>query len=737
MKKTKLLTCFAALGLVLSLGACDFDADFRVEESESTSTDSEETPEGGEIEEEEPHTHAYVLEYIAPTCTEDGFVTFTCSDCEDTITESIPALGHDYENGAYAYNTENHWKICARCGQKGEESAHTLETTTTDSTCTQAGLTETSCVCGYHTSQAIDPKGHSYTGVVTTAATCTNEGLMTYTCSTCNASYTEVIPATGHTYVQGATVAATCTTDGSTTYTCSACSASYSVVIPKTGHNWQVTSSVTGDCTTAAEVTYTCSYCNATHTDVTPATGHTFCKGVVTVLPTCTDEGEVTFTCSTCGESIALTLDKTDLNHDYSVYVNGCGDTHYTVCSRCGEALEGSKTACTYKLNKYGYDDSGALHKACDVCNGLSTQTVETASPNSDGTYDLVADSSSSLSSALGAVSSASVSDGAQSTIILTEDLDLTDEENSGAYEFSASNVVLDGGEDGVTLEVGNQSTISGSNVTLTNVTLDGSEVTGATRSAAVNVTGKDATFDGCTIIGGESSGSGLTAAGLLVTSTETSSTLTVSDCTITGADRAIYLYNAASDIEVDVTDSYLESIYCFNQTGTSNATLHFENTSLMGWTSYATSGAATFDNCTFGFGDTTGQCYGFLRGYNNTSVFTNCFFRSFTSRQAETENTLINTYGEFLYTGYNNYMFGLGQDNNVVYTLIDCTFERVDKNNNDSISVEDLTADSINLLVSVDFDSDVTSSGFKFSTCENAQLYTYSDLFPTSPSSN
>ena len=44
---------------------------------------------------------------------------------------------------------------------------------------------------------SVDEHTHSYTGEVTTAATCTADGVMTYTCE-CSDSYTEVIPATGH-----------------------------------------------------------------------------------------------------------------------------------------------------------------------------------------------------------------------------------------------------------------------------------------------------------------------------------------------------------------------------------------------------------------------------------------------------------------------------------------------------------------------------------------------------------
>ena len=44
---------------------------------------------------------------------------------------------------------------------------------------------------------------HSYTGEVTTAATCTNDGVMTYTCTCGEGTYTEAIEATGHSYANG------------------------------------------------------------------------------------------------------------------------------------------------------------------------------------------------------------------------------------------------------------------------------------------------------------------------------------------------------------------------------------------------------------------------------------------------------------------------------------------------------------------------------------------------------
>ena len=73
------------------------------------------------------HTHSYTLtSEKAPTCTEPGSRTFTCS-CGDSYTETIDALGHSYKNGA-----------CTHCGaedpnsEPSGETVYTLGNTTTE-----------------------------------------------------------------------------------------------------------------------------------------------------------------------------------------------------------------------------------------------------------------------------------------------------------------------------------------------------------------------------------------------------------------------------------------------------------------------------------------------------------------------------------------------------------------------------------------------------------------------------
>ena len=141
--------------------------------------------------------HSYNEEVTAPTCTEDGYTTYTCTACGHSYTgNTVIATGHSYSEDVTA------------------------------PTCTEDGYTTYTCTaCGYsYTGNTVSATGHSYNEDVT-APTCTEDGYTTYTCSACGHSYTgNTVVATGHSYE------ATANDDGSVTYTCANdCGDSYTV----------------------------------------------------------------------------------------------------------------------------------------------------------------------------------------------------------------------------------------------------------------------------------------------------------------------------------------------------------------------------------------------------------------------------------------------------------------------------------------------------------------------------
>ena len=144
-------------------------------------------------------------------CVTDGVRTYTCSKCEGTKTEVIPAIGsHSWDDGRIT-----RMPTCAAEGAKTY-------------TCDTCGETMTKAVA----------KTSSHTwdgGKVTKKATCVASGVRTYTCTTCDMTKTSSIPATGkHNWDSGkVTKAAKYFSTGTETFTCTDCGAKKTRTIPK------------------------------------------------------------------------------------------------------------------------------------------------------------------------------------------------------------------------------------------------------------------------------------------------------------------------------------------------------------------------------------------------------------------------------------------------------------------------------------------------------------------------
>ena len=130
----------------------------------------------------------------SPTCTEDGVKTFTCSQCNNTKTEPISALGHDFENGTWQSDGDHHWKKCSRCDVTDTKTAHRWNEgrETKSPTCTAAGEKTYTCTdCGRTKTEQIDALGHDWgEWVVTKPATTSAAGEEKRVCQR-NTSHTE------------------------------------------------------------------------------------------------------------------------------------------------------------------------------------------------------------------------------------------------------------------------------------------------------------------------------------------------------------------------------------------------------------------------------------------------------------------------------------------------------------------------------------------------------------------
>ena len=108
---------------------------------------------------------------VAPTCTASGSISYKCSICQDTKTEDVDALGHDYPD---------QWTVTkpATCTEKGVETRVCANDPT---------HVETREI-------AIDPEAHVWGDwTVTKPATCVDKGSRTHTCTICHANESEDI----------------------------------------------------------------------------------------------------------------------------------------------------------------------------------------------------------------------------------------------------------------------------------------------------------------------------------------------------------------------------------------------------------------------------------------------------------------------------------------------------------------------------------------------------------------
>ena len=327
MKIKKLLAMLLALSIVVSLAApvladegIGGDEDIAVSESdvsepevipepeESESGDSsqpeeepgdvssqpdEEEPgeeEPGDVSEpgEEEHVHSYSeTTSVDPTCTADGEKTFTCGECGDSYTETIPTSGHSW-------------------------SSDVVEV----ATCSHSGTLRLTCtVCGAEETETIEPLEHAWDGGETVIeATCTQGGEVLYTCANCGETKTETVEMLPHSWNEGDTVTeATCTQGGEVLYTCTACGETKTETTSVLEHTWTEEITVPATCTQTGEKTMTCELCGETRTEAIDALGHSWDEGVVTTEPTATEDGVRTFTCSVCGETKTETI-PTDAN---------------------------------------------------------------------------------------------------------------------------------------------------------------------------------------------------------------------------------------------------------------------------------------------------------------------------------------------------------------------------------------------------------------------------------------
>ena len=324
------------------------------------------------VSKNEIHTHSWDAgtvtresSYIA-----EGEMTYTCTGCGETRTESIPMLvctSHTWDNGKVTteatYKTEGvKTYTCTNCGETRTESIPKL-------------------VC---TSHSWDE------GNVTTKPTYKTEGVKTYTCMNCGQTKTEIIPklvCTTHVYWD-ALLTPTGSGDFYCISECTRCGEKHSV-LHEHEYKWVTVKPATEEETGTER--YLCEECGyyklereipkiqaqvCTHpyprefVETVPATccsypkGNVVCKecgeiivydyesssrgynpdnhshftATVRVEPTYKSNGVMRYTCDGCGYYYTESIPKLECPHSHT-NVKDLADGSWKVCKDCGEKL--------------------------------------------------------------------------------------------------------------------------------------------------------------------------------------------------------------------------------------------------------------------------------------------------------------------------------------------------------------------------------------------------------------
>ena len=313
---------------------------------------------------DEDHTHDYQAEVTAPTCTEQGYTTYTCPEDGDSyVGNYVPALGHapaeavrENETAATCSGGGYYDSViyCSRCGEElsrekvtvdatGHSPAAAVRENETAATCVLAGSYDSvvyCAVCGEELSRetvTVEASGHAWDeGTVKTEATCAQAGEVVYTCTLCGETRTESVPKKEHTPGGGPT----CTEP----QICVFCG---TVLSSAKGHTVETVAATEATCTERGNTAGTrCSVCGEVLSGLEPipAKGHTMVDNVCTVC------NAISMSAITVGSGSTVAV------HDPSVvvaYADAFGNTY-------AEAGEGRQKVYflfgTQLSNAYSYD---------------------------------------------------------------------------------------------------------------------------------------------------------------------------------------------------------------------------------------------------------------------------------------------------------------------------------------------------------------------------------------------
>ncbi len=357
-------------------------------------------------------SHSYSSEVTEPTCTEQGYTTYTCSKCGNSYRGTYTAAtGHSYAQYTYHPECTEEGYVeycCVQCGDSyiserlpatGHSFEYSVEWEPTETEVGNLMCFCTSCAeIEWIEIPVLSDSDYSYE--VIDAATCTRIGVGQYTWNNTEYGLFEFdvsIPALGHNYVADV-IPPECTEEGYTNYYCTRCSDGYiDTFTPPTGHDFEYSVSYEPSIDEEGEIIGVCNRCDSLNRITLPVLNTTdyryqvlenaTCKefgvgrytwktstfgvfafdiqlaktahrySVSISEPDCINEGYTTHLCTVCGHSYVDDIQPA-LGHNYATTWSKGEDGHWHECTACGDKID---------MAAHNYGDGGK----CDVCGHL------------------------------------------------------------------------------------------------------------------------------------------------------------------------------------------------------------------------------------------------------------------------------------------------------------------------------------------------------------------------------
>ena len=264
--------------------------------------------------------HEYKDAVTAPTCTEKGYTTHSCTRCDSVYTDGeTAATGHSWKDaGVVKAATCQAAGIakeeCTGCGETQEveiaKLAHTPKAVAAaPATCVKTGLTEGS-VCSVcdevlKAQEVVAKADHVCDSFDGKEATCTAKGYEPYdVCRICDYTTYKEIPAKGHSY-KDEVIAATCTEAGQIVKLCKCGDAVIEAGEEAKGHTPVIDAAVAAGCESSGKTEGShCSECGEILKvqAFVAAKGHAYGNKVYQ-MPTATADGGWYHVCDGCGKT--------------------------------------------------------------------------------------------------------------------------------------------------------------------------------------------------------------------------------------------------------------------------------------------------------------------------------------------------------------------------------------------------------------------------------------------------